>query len=148
MNINVKREKNRLDSVTPTAIKINDKKVDEIKKGEEKIIELPDENAEISLLPVFEKVEAVPVKDGDIVVISRRKIHYILQFIALFLAVVPGIMMAVNIEYWPNLIYYIIAVGIVFIIDFIMKTYKIEVVGNSKNDEQEFKNQAMFKDGA
>lgn len=136
MAIKVKREEHRLDSVTPTAIKINDKKVDEIKKGEEKIIELQDEHAEISLLPVFEKVKAVPVKDGDIVMISRRTIHYVLQFIALFLAIAPGVMMAINIEYWPYLIFFIIAVGIVFIIDFIIKTYKIEVIGNSKSDEQ------------
>lgn len=135
MAIKVKREQSRLDSITPTPIKINDQKVGEIKKGEEKMIELPDEHAEISLLPVFEKVKAVPVKEGDIVVISRRKIHYVLQFIALFLAIAPGVMMAVNIEYWPNLIFFIIAVGIVFIIDFVIKTYKIEVTGNSKIDE-------------
>lgn len=136
MNIQVKRKYSRLDSITPTAIKINGRKVDEIKKGEEKMIGLPDENAEISLLPVFEKLKAVPVKDGDIVMISRRTIHYILQFIALFLAIAPGVMMAVNIEYWPYLIFFIIAVGIIFIIDFFNKTYKIEVIGNNKSDEQ------------
>ena len=136
MAIKVKRKYSRLDSSTPTAIKINDRKVDEIKKGEEKIIELPDESAEISLLPVFEKVKPVPVKDGDVVMISRPTIHYVLQFIALFLAMAPGIMMAINIEYWPYLIFFFVAVGIVFIIDFIIKTYKIEVIGNSKSDEQ------------
>ncbi len=136
MAIKVKRKYSRLDSITPTAIKINDRKVDEIKKGEEKIIELPDESAEISLLPVFEKVKPVPVKDGDVVMISRPTIHYVLQFIALFLAMAPGIMMAINIEYWPYLIFFFVAVGIVFIIDFIIKTYKIEVIGNSKSDEQ------------
>ena len=35
MAIKVKRKYSRLDSITPTAIKINDRKVDEIKKGEE-----------------------------------------------------------------------------------------------------------------
>lgn len=137
MDIKVKRKYNRLDSITPTFIKINDKRVDEIKIGEEKTIELPVENAEISLSPLFEKVKAVPVKDGDIVLISRRTIHYILQFIALFFALSPAVMMAINIDYWPYLIFFIIAVGIVFIIDLIIKTYKIEVVGNSKNIEQE-----------
>ena len=87
-------------------------------------------------MPVFEKVKPVPVKDGDVVMISRPTIHYVLQFIALFLAMAPGIMMAINIEYWPYLIFFFVAVGIVFIIDFIIKTYKIEVIGNSKSDEQ------------
>ena len=140
MDIKVKRKYNRLDSITPTNIKINDKEVEEIKMGEEKMIELPEENAEISLSPLFEKVKAVPVKDGDIVLVSRRAIHYVLQFLALFLAIAPGVMMAINIDTWPYLIFFIIAVGIVFIIDLVIKTYKIEVIGNSKNDDQKREN--------
>lgn len=138
MNIKVKRKHNRLDSFTPAIIKVDDKEVEEIKIGEEKTIELPNEKAEISLSPLFEKVKAVPVKDGDIVLVSRRTIHYILQFIALFLALSPGVMMAVNIDYWPYLIFFIVATGIIFIIDLVIKTYKIEVVGNSKFNEQKF----------
>ncbi|WP_462421238.1 hypothetical protein [Salinicoccus sp. Marseille-QA3877] len=144
MHIKVKRKYNRLDSITPTIIQINDEQVGDIKSGEEKTVELPDESAEFRLSPLFEKVEAVPVKDGDIVMISRRTIHYVLQFIALFLALSPGVMMAVNIEYWPYLIFFIIAVGIVFIIDFIIKTYQVEVIGDSENDKQKFENQAKF----
>lgn len=140
MDIKVMRKYNRLDSITPTIIKINDKDIATIKTGEEKTIELSAENADISLSPIFEKVKAVPVKDGDIVLISRKAIHYVLQFLALFLAIAPGVMMVINIDYWPYIIFFIIAVGIVFIIDLIIKTYKIEVVDNSKNNEQEPEN--------
>lgn len=138
MHIRVKRKYNRLDSITPTIIQINGKDAGELKAGDEKTIDLPDENAEFRLSPLFEKVEAVSVKDGDIVLVSRRTIHYVLQFIALFLALSPGIMMAIDIDTWPYLIFFIIAVGILFIIDFIIKTYQVEVVGNSKNNTQEF----------
>ena len=140
MDIKVKRKYSRLDSITPTIIQINGQDAGDIKAGEEKTIELPGENAEISLSPLFEKVKAVPVKDGDIVLVSRRAIHYVLQFLALFLAIAPGVMMAINIDTWPYLIFFIIAVGIVFIIDLVIKTYKIEVIGNSKNDDQKREN--------
>ncbi len=132
MDIKVKREYNRLDSVTPLIIKINDEEVDKIKVGEEKTVGLPEETAEIGLEPIFERVKPVPVRDGDIVMLSRRTLHYVLQFIALFFALAPGLLMIINIELWPSLIFFLPAVGITFLIDFFMKTYKIEVVGNNK----------------
>lgn len=136
MDIKVKRKHNRLDSITPLIIKINDVEVEKIKIGEEKTVELPDKNAEIGLEPLFERVKPVPVEDGDTVMLSRTTLHYILQFLALFLAITPGILMIINIEYWPSLIFFIAAVGVVFVIDFFMKTYRIEVVGNSKKDKK------------
>ena len=132
MDIKVKREYNKLDSITPLIITINGEEVDKIKKGEERMVELPDETAEMSLEPIFERVKPVPVKDGDIVLLSRRRLHYILQFLALFFALAPGLLMIINIEYWPSLIFFLPLVGITFLIDFFMKTYQIEVVGNSK----------------
>ena len=135
MDIKVKREYNKLDSITPLIITINGEEVDKIKKGEETMVELPDETAEMSLEPIFERVKPIPVQDGDIVMISRRTLHYVLQFIALFFALAPGLLMIINIEFWPSLIFFLPLVGITFLIDFFMKTYQMEVVGNSKHQK-------------
>ena len=135
MDIKVKREYNKLDSITPLIITINGEEVDKIKKGEERMVELPDETAEMSLEPIFERVKPIPVQDGDIVMISRRTLHYVLQFIALFFVLAPGLLMIINIEYWPSLILFLPLVGITFLIDFFMKTYQMEVVGNSKHQK-------------
>ncbi|CAM4345867.1 hypothetical protein [Lacicoccus alkaliphilus] len=135
MDIKVMRKYNRLDSITPLIIKINGVEVDKIRIGEEATLELPDDTAEMSLEPIFERVEPLPVQDGDIVMISRRTLHYVLQFIALFFALAPGILMIINIEYWPSLIFFLPAVGTTFLIDFFMKTYQMEIVGNSKHQK-------------
>src|SRR5690625_2315110 len=137
MDIKVKREYNKIDSITPLIITINGEEVNKIKKGEETTVALPDETAEVGLEPIFERVKPVPVKAGDIVLLSRRMLHYILQFLALFFALSPALLMIISIEYWPSLIFFLPLVGITFLIDFFMKTYQIEVVGNIKKKEDE-----------
>lgn len=132
MSIKVKRQSNILDSPRKIPIRLNNEEVDELGIGEEKMMELPAETAEFTVVPVFEKVEDIPVKDGDVVMVKRYRLHYILQFITLILAMSPGVMMAINIETWPYLIFFILAAGVVVVIDLIIKTHHIEVIDNTK----------------
>lgn len=135
MEIKVKREHNRLDSLLPITMELDGEAAGKIRIGEEKIVALPAEKSQMTVVPVFEKVKSVQVADGDIVLLKRRTIHYILQFIALLLAISPGVMMAINIETWPLIIFFIIAIGIVAVIDIIIKTYHLEVTGNFKKGQ-------------
>lgn len=129
--VHVRREHHLFESGQPLSVKLNEEEKGKLKSGEQAVIPMKEDEAEMSVEFLYEAGNRVKVEKGDVVSIKRNWIFKLGLIIFALVLIGPGILsiLGVGLNFAPAVYGVVIAAVIVTGVAItMMKTVKLEVV--------------------
>lgn len=128
MSLNIKRLPGFIGIHLPMTIQINNKDVDIISSGEEKKIELVEDEFDLKVSQYGRRSNIVKVNSNQNIIIKNSSV---INFLNLFLAIIFVGVLFINIEYSYKMIIFLGILILLLVINYLVKSIRLEVVRSS-----------------
>lgn len=128
MSLNIKRLPGFIGIHLPMTIQINNKDVDIISSGEEKKIELVEDEFDLKVSQYGRRSNIVKVNSNQNIIIKNSSV---INFLNLFLAIIFVGVIFINIEYSYKMIIFLGILILLLVINYLVKSIRLEVVRSS-----------------
>lgn len=128
MSLNIKRLPGFIGIHLPMTIQINNKDVDIISSGEEKKIELVEDEFDLKVSQYGRRSNIVKVNSNQNIIIKNSSV---INFLNLFLAIIFVGVLFINIEYSYKKIIFLGILILLLVINYLVKSIRLEVVRSS-----------------
>lgn len=128
MSLNIKRLPGFIGIHLPMTIQINNKDVDIISSGEEKKIELVEDEFDLKVSQYGRRSNIVKVNSNQNIIIKNSSV---INFLNLFLAIIFFGVLFINIEYSYKMIIFLGILILLLVINYLVKSIRLEVVRSS-----------------
>lgn len=135
MKVKIKRQYNILDGLWPLKVKFDGETVEELGNGEEAIVSVPEQAADMSVGSIYKRSRKIRVKNGDVVSIERHWIFYVVLMFLVLTGIVPILLNMLGVNLGPYLNYFFALFLITVVTGALMKSYEVKVIG--KMDEEQ-----------